>query len=165
MLHFWICYIFPQPPPTHPPAFQPPTNRSPASGRIYRHGPALLAAAKDNREMPAVKLVFEAFAAHGGFAGAPPPGYAAAVAGAAGAVSPARTAAVAAQRAMAATAAAAAAAASAAAGGSAPGSPSASAAAAAAAPAPAPAPGAGRRLGAAPGHGSITQLVTRELQS
>lgn len=51
--------------------------RSPASGRLFRHGPALLASAKDNKELPVIKSLFETFNQHRGFAAGapPPPGY------------------------------------------------------------------------------------------
>lgn len=44
---------------------------------MYRHGPALLATARDNREVPVVKTLFNAFHQHSQFVSSPPPEYAA----------------------------------------------------------------------------------------
>lgn len=49
----------------------------PVTGRMFRHGPALMATARDNREVPVVKTLFDAFQAHNGFSDLPPPTYAA----------------------------------------------------------------------------------------
>lgn len=45
------------------------------SGRILRHGPALVASTKENKELPVIKSLFDAFHNHNGFNGDPPPGY------------------------------------------------------------------------------------------
>ena len=44
----------------------------PTTGQMLRHGPALMATARDNKEVPAIKAIFKTFESSGGFAhGAP----------------------------------------------------------------------------------------------
>ncbi|KAG7672704.1 hypothetical protein Ndes2526B_g08766 [Nannochloris sp. 'desiccata'] len=47
----------------------------PVTGKMYRHGPALEATARDNRELPIVKDIFGSFQQHNYFAGVPPQGF------------------------------------------------------------------------------------------
>lgn len=50
----------------------PPPYRSSLTGQAYRHGPALMAAALQDRELPAVSAVFDAYSA-APFTSSPPP--------------------------------------------------------------------------------------------
>lgn len=44
---------------------------SPSTGEVLRHGPALMATARDNKEVPIIKAVFQNFDKNGGFAQPP----------------------------------------------------------------------------------------------
>jgi hypothetical protein len=65
-----------------------PIQCSPSTGRVYRHGPALLASTRDNKELPVVKSIFNAFEEHANFTGVPPADYVQRVSGAAASIPP-----------------------------------------------------------------------------